>query len=111
MESQTAAPTFPASAYTPSGNSDKLTSYTVSPDLEAQKSSWAASPPPTYLPSWLSQPAVVTARNTQQRTRSSKCQRKGLACCLLLAFLIVAIFLVITIVEVVARINAQVNNR
>ena len=109
MDSQTAAPNVPPPAYT-AKESETLPTYTASNDVEAQQTSWTASPPPTYLPSWQPQPTVVTVRTTRPQNRSPQNQRRGLLCCLLVAFLIVAIFIIVTIVEVVQRYNAQVNN-
>ena len=53
---------------------------------------------------------VVTVKQIQRPARSTKRPRKRVAYCMLLGFIVVAIFIVMTIVQVIARVNAEDNN-
>ena len=105
-------PSFPPPMYTSAKATDISPTYSAAPDLEAQQTSWTTQSPPTYVPRWpgQSQTVVVTVKHTQRRTRSTKRQRKPVAYCMLLGFLVAVIFIVMTIAEVVVRVRAEVNN-
>ena len=105
-------PSFPPPMYTSAKATDIPPSYSAAPDLEAQQTSRTTLFRPTYVPRWpgQSQTMVVTVKHTQRPTRSTKRQRKSVAYCMLLGFLVAAIFIVMTIVEVIARVNAEINN-
>ncbi len=105
-------PSFPPPMYTSAKATDIPPTYTAAPDLEAQQNSWTTQSPPTYVPRWpgQSQTVVVTVKHTQRRTRSIKRQRKPVAYCMLLGFLVAVIFIVMTIAEVIVRVRAEVNN-
>ena len=105
-------PSFPPPIYTSAKATDKPPSYSAAPDLEAQQTPWTTQSPPTYLPGWRGQSRtmVVTVKHAQRPTQSTKRQRKPVAYCMLLGFLVAAIFIIMTIFEVIARVKAEVNN-
>ena len=59
---------------------------------------------------------VVTVKHTGQRrpaarsSTSTRRPRQVVAYCMLLGFVVAAVFIVMVIVEVVARVDAEVNN-
>jgi len=86
--------------------------YVDTNDLEAQQTQNDGSPPPSYLPPFPKGPkpkfaTVPYIAPIQRQGQSGRSQRKGLCCGLLMAFLVVAIFIITTIVEVVARVSAS----
>ena len=99
-------PSFPPPMYTPAKATDKPPSYSAAPDLEAQQISWTTQSPPTYVPRWpgRSQTMVVTVKHTQRATRTTK--QKRVLYCMLLGFLIAAIVIFLTIVQVALTVHA-----
>lgn len=106
-------PSFPPPMYTSAKQTEKPPSYAAAPELESQQTPWTTPTPPTHTPRWpgQSQTMVVTVKHTQRPIRSTKRPRKGVVYCMLLGFIVFAIFIVMTIVEVIARVKAEVNNR
>lgn len=123
------SPLSPPPTYTSARTTtEKPPSYTLSPDLESQsqQTPWSnPQSPPTHIPhipQWpgQSQPTtmVVTVKHTQRRrlvaaarsTTTTRRPRKAVAYCMLLGFVVAAVFIVMVIVEVVARVDAEVNS-
>ena len=105
-------PSFPPPMYTSAKATDIPPSYSAAPDLEAQHTSWTTQSPTTYVPRWpgQSQTVVVTVKHTQRPNRPIKRQRKPVAYCMLLGFLIAAIFIFMTLAEVIVRVRAEINH-
>lgn len=74
-------------------------------DLEAQNTQWTAPPPPAYYPNPTKAPPIPMRLAVPRQDERTRRHRTSLACCLLLAIALIAIFVAVTVVEVVARVR------
>lgn len=99
----TISPACPTTAHIDSSSKPPQYNYNQvsAADLESQNTQWSAPPPPAYWPG--QQPPPVPVRVAIQQQAERRRTRKRLSCCIFLAFLLVTIFIVVTIIEVIAR--------